>query len=125
VCSSDLQLTFEPAVATEPYPKKLPNLYKGQQLLISGRYSVAQTVGVTLSGEAFGKHISYNYDMVLSDSAVQKNQFLTKIWAKENPEAKGKGAWFRRDPRIRAMIADEGYLGLGLEIDEAFIKDWF
>jgi len=80
------QLTFEPAVATEPYPKKLPNLYKGQQLLISGRYSVAQTVGVTLSGEAFGKHIAYNYDMVLSDSAVQKNQFLTKIWAKAKIE---------------------------------------
>lgn len=52
------------------------------------------------------------------------NQF-TKVWAGENPEAKGKGPWFRRDPRIKGQIAEKGYLGLGLEIDEAFIKDWF
>ncbi|UWQ90176.1 hypothetical protein K3727_15450 [Rhodobacteraceae bacterium M382] len=52
------------------------------------------------------------------------NQF-TKVWAKENPEAKGKGPWFRRDPRIKEEIASEGYLGLGLEADTAFIKEWF
>lgn len=52
------------------------------------------------------------------------NQF-TKVWAKEHPEAKGKGPWFRRDPRVKEEIAKEGYLGLGLEADEAFIKEWF
>lgn len=55
---------------------------------------------------------------------AKANQF-TRVWAKENPQAKGKGAWFRRDPRIRAMIAEEGYLGLGLETDRAFIREWF
>lgn len=44
----------------------------------------------------------------------------TKVWAKENPEAKGKGPWFRRDPRIKERIEAEGYLGLGLEVDTAF-----
>ena len=50
-------------------------------------------------------------------------------WVKErkaaNPEAKGKGPWFRRDPRVKAAIAENGYLGLGLEPDEAFITEWF
>ena len=55
---------------------------------------------------------------------VEANQF-TKKWAAEHPEAKGKGAWFRRDPRIKADIAENGYLGLGLEADAAFIADWF
>lgn len=55
---------------------------------------------------------------------VKANQF-TKKWAAEHPEAKGKGAWFRRDPRIKADIAENGYLGLGLEADAAFIADWF
>lgn len=54
-----------------------------------------------------------------------KANTFTKVWASENPDAKGKGAWFRRDPRIRAMIAEQGYLGLGLETDEAFIKEWY
>lgn len=55
---------------------------------------------------------------------VKANQF-TKKWAAANPEAKGKGPWFRRDPRVKAAIASEGYLGLGLETDEAFIKEYF
>jgi len=55
---------------------------------------------------------------------VKANRF-TKVWASEYPDAKGKGAWFRRDPRIRALIADQGYLGLGLETDETFIREWF
>jgi len=43
----------------------------------------------------------------------------TKRWAEAHPEAAGKGPWFRRDPRVLAEIAEEGYFGLGLEADEA------
>ena len=55
---------------------------------------------------------------------AKANQF-TKVWARENPQARGKGAWFRRDPRIRAIIGATGYLGLGPQVDAAFIKEWF
>lgn len=46
----------------------------------------------------------------------------TDVWAENNPEAEGKGPWFRRDPRVNAEIAEEGYFGLGLERDEE-LKD--
>ncbi|SHL27257.1 hypothetical protein SAMN05444414_10976 [Roseovarius marisflavi] len=49
----------------------------------------------------------------------------TKEWAKANPEAKGKGPWFRRDPRIKAQIAAHGYTGTGAEAEKPFIQDWF
>ncbi|MEM1344151.1 MAG: hypothetical protein AAGI34_06170 [Pseudomonadota bacterium] len=55
---------------------------------------------------------------------VKANTF-TKVWAEQNPEATGKGPWFRRDPAINAEIAREGYLGLGKVADEAFISEWF
>ena len=48
-----------------------------------------------------------------------------KDWAAAHPDAKGKGPWFRRDPRVTAEIEAEGYLGLGQETDEAFIEEWF
>ena len=48
-----------------------------------------------------------------------------KLWAAEHPEAKGKGPWFRRDPRVKEIIADEGYLGLGLEEDDKYAKENF
>ncbi len=49
----------------------------------------------------------------------------TKEWAKKYPGAKGKGPWFRRDPRIKEEIAKDGYLGLGEEQDKLFIKDLY
>lgn len=55
----------------------------------------------------------------------QKANKWTKDWAKKNPEAKGKGPWFRRDPRIKSAIEEDGYLGLGAEEDIVFIKDWY
>ncbi|MEP5761337.1 MAG: hypothetical protein ABJ327_18875 [Litoreibacter sp.] len=44
----------------------------------------------------------------------------SKDWAKKYPEAKGKGPWFRRDPRVNAIIADSGYFGQGLSHAEAY-----
>ena len=58
-----------------------------------------------------------------SEDWVTANQW-TKDWAAANPEAEGNGPWFRRDPRILAEIAREGYLGLGPEVDKPFIEDW-
>ncbi|WP_298839120.1 hypothetical protein [uncultured Roseobacter sp.] len=49
----------------------------------------------------------------------------TKKWAKKYPEAKGKGPWFRRDPRIREVTEREGYLGLGTEADAAYAAENF
>lgn len=59
-----------------------------------------------------------------ADKWVKANKW-TKNWAKNHPEAKGKGPWFRRDPRVKSAIQSDGYLGLGLETDKAFIADWF
>lgn len=49
----------------------------------------------------------------------------TDDWAAKNPGHEGPGPWFRRDPRVLEQIEAEGYLGLGPEVDEAFIADWF
>lgn len=61
----------------------------------------------------------------VGDEEWIKGNKWTKNWAKEHPEAKGKGPWFRRDPRVKEIIAANGYLGLGLETDEEFKKEWF
>lgn len=66
---------------SEVYPEPLPNLYLGQQMLISGRYQQSTTVETQLDGFAFGQPVSYNYELEFSDSTNVENQFLTKIWA--------------------------------------------
>lgn len=49
----------------------------------------------------------------------------TKAWKKKFPDAGGKGPWFRRDPRVLAQTDANGYMGLGLEEDKKFIKEWY
>ncbi|MEM7469813.1 MAG: hypothetical protein AAF340_00565 [Pseudomonadota bacterium] len=50
---------------------------------------------------------------------AKANQW-TKVWAKKHPDAKGKGPWFRRDPRVLSFIEADGYLGQGLSPEEAY-----
>jgi hypothetical protein len=47
----------------------------------------------------------------------------TKRWAEKNPDAEGKGPWFRRDPRVKKQIAKSGHFGLGHEEDRKFIEE--
>jgi Ca-activated chloride channel family protein len=77
------QVAFSPAIISNVYPLPLPNLYKGQQMILVGRYATAGQVQTTFSGEAFGSPVSYQYSVNLADSAVDKNQFILKIWAKQ------------------------------------------
>lgn len=60
-----------------------------------------------------------------ADGTTSKANNWTKEWSKANPDAKGKGPWFRRDPRIKDIIAREGYLGLGLDTDAEYIAENF
>ncbi len=49
----------------------------------------------------------------------------TRDWAEANPEAAGPGPWFRRDPRVAAHIAEDGWFGLGLEEDAAILRELY
>lgn len=80
------EMQFSSNVIAETYPNPLPNLYKGQQLVVSGRYQAAIPTTVTFSGTAFGQPVSYEYALDLSEDNHSNYQFLTKIWAKQKIE---------------------------------------
>ncbi len=53
------------------------------------------------------------------------DRFLSK-WAKRNgldPKDKKVKRWFENDPRVNALIARDGKLGLGLEADKKFLEE--
>jgi Ca-activated chloride channel homolog len=80
-------ISFSPAVVMQVYPDSLPNLYRGKQMILAGRYQEAAPVRITLSGTAFGHPVTYAYDVQLADTSVSANQFLPKIWAKRKIES--------------------------------------
>ena len=49
----------------------------------------------------------------------------TVAWAAEHADAAGKGPGFRCGRESKEIIETEGYLGLGLEVDEACIAENF
>ena len=76
-------IAFDRTGIVELFPAPLPSLYKGQQMIVSGRYDTPGPLNITLSGSAFGQPISFNYSLDLASEAVTQYQFLPKIWAKQ------------------------------------------
>ncbi|MGB3017508.1 MAG: VWA domain-containing protein [Ignavibacteria bacterium] len=79
-------VTFSSPDINNVFPNPLPNLYIGQQMIVSGRYTVAGMLNVTLSGRAFNQPVTYNYNFTRIDTPDVRYQFLTKIWAKQKIE---------------------------------------
>ncbi len=80
------QIAFSPSVISEVYPDPLPNLYIGQQMIVTGRFTEAVPITVDLTGDAFGLPVAFNYSVELSDTSVSGNEFLPKVWAKSKIE---------------------------------------
>lgn len=83
--------------------------------------------GLLITDEEIGARNVYQLQFIRAAGAEDwvKADRWTKEWAEANPDAAGEGPWFRRDPRVLAEIAKEGWLGLGQEIDKAFLDEWF
>ena len=97
-------ISFSPAAVSEIFPDSLPNLYKGSQMIVTGRYQHGNPAQITLRGNAFGRSISYTYDVQLTDSTISNYQFLPKVWAKRKIESL-MVHYFTMDPSSENAIA--------------------
>jgi len=59
------------------------------------------------------------------EGATRKTNLWTKDWKQRNPDAGGKGPWFRRDPGVMEQIEAHGRLGLGAEADRMYVEENF
>ncbi len=69
--------------AMRPYdifPGKLPDLFKGSQIILAGRFKGSGTAKVKLTGEAQGKKESFTLTQNLSDT-MPLNDFIPTLWA--------------------------------------------
>ncbi|OPZ88032.1 MAG: von Willebrand factor type A domain protein [bacterium ADurb.Bin429] len=64
------------------YPKQLPDLFKGSQLIIAGRYKAAgaKDCAVRLSGDIAGKRQSFTYTLHFPASSTDA-EHLPRLWA--------------------------------------------
>jgi Ca-activated chloride channel family protein len=80
----DAQIEYSPDIVTNTVPAKLPNLYKGSQMIVAGRYKTTEydSLGVKLLGTVYGENVEYNYKIPLAKEEIEKNNIIPKIWAK-------------------------------------------
>jgi len=88
---TDLKVEFEfdqpqPAGAASPisrtYPKKLTDLFQGEQLVWVGRYKQAGPVKVLLSGSSAGGHKQFSFPAKLIENSTDETHgFVEHLWA--------------------------------------------
>jgi Ca-activated chloride channel homolog len=85
---TNVRLEFGGGVRTSKfYPAQLPDLFKGDQLVVTGRYTVVAGVGdpgrggeieARLTGIANGREQTFTYKVKFNDSS---NDYVARLWA--------------------------------------------
>jgi Ca-activated chloride channel family protein len=77
---SNVRLAFDGMDVYDVYPKTLPDLFQGSQLVITGRFRGTGAGSVHLSGLASGSDANFTLG-VKAGEADGSNNFLPRIWA--------------------------------------------
>jgi Ca-activated chloride channel family protein len=78
---SDLKLSFSGAVRfSKMHPSALPDLFKGDQLMVFGRYNGAGDAAIKLEGMINGVRRIFTYEANFPARATE-HTFLPKLWA--------------------------------------------
>ncbi len=78
---SNVKLSFGDKLRVyDMYPREMPDLFKGTQLLVFGRYNGSGDYSVTLTGEVNGEPKEYVYEATFPDEA-KDNEFIERLWA--------------------------------------------
>ena len=76
---TNARLEFGGGVRTSKlYPAQLPDLFKGDQLVLTGRYSGSGEVEAKLTGMANGREQTFTYKVKFDDPS---NDFVARLWA--------------------------------------------
>jgi Ca-activated chloride channel family protein len=77
---SDTALDFGKIKVSEIYPITLPDIFKGTQLVLMGRYSGDGQSAITLKGNVDGKSRSWTYENTFAKEN-KDNSFIPRLWA--------------------------------------------
>ncbi len=77
---ANLQLAFDGAEVYDVYPKQLPDLFKGGQIVVTGRYRGDPRGGIKLTGYAQDRPASFRLERAFSESAARSG-LIPRIWA--------------------------------------------
>ena len=78
---SDPELTFTGITVRDRYPKTLPDLFKGSELVVFGRYSGSGSAGIRLTGQRGQTRMLFGFEEEFPASQLA-NDFVPRLWAR-------------------------------------------
>ena len=82
---TNLELQFNGLTTYDIYPDPLPDLFKGSQIVVLGRYREGGTVDVRLTGYVNGQKQTFNYEgqkfATNNQESTSAEQMLPRLWA--------------------------------------------
>jgi len=66
--------------ATKMYPSPLPDLFKGEQLVLAGRYSGSGNSAIIIEGKVNGSTRTYTYEVKFPEESYD-HDFIPRLWA--------------------------------------------
>lgn len=77
---SDISLDFGKIKTKDVYPKTLPDIFKGTQIMLFGRYEGEGATSITLKGMMNGKEQKFVYEGKFPVES-KESEFIPRIWA--------------------------------------------
>ncbi|MGC4116071.1 MAG: VIT domain-containing protein [Myxococcales bacterium] len=78
---ADVAVDLSGMSAFDVYPRKLPDLFKGSQLVVLGRYRTAGDLKVTLTGTVNGAPKKFEYGTTTFAKEHKAEDFIPRLWA--------------------------------------------
>jgi len=64
------------------YPRQMPDLFRGDQLVLAGRFHRGGAARISLTGSAGGRKQAFTYQVKFDESSVgETNAFVARLWA--------------------------------------------
>lgn len=78
---SDVALEWSGVKVEEVYPRPLPDLYLGSQMVVLGRYRQASGAAVTVRGQVNGRTETYRFDDLAFTAGDRSRDYIPRLWA--------------------------------------------
>jgi len=79
---TDITIDWNGLPVTDVYPQRVPDLFTGRPLIISGRYTAAMKGSIRIRGKRAGEDFSREVPVTLS-RAESKHNILASFWARQ------------------------------------------
>ncbi len=98
---TDVALDWDGAEVNEVYPRRVNDLFYGEDLVILGRYSKGEKTALTVTGRRGEKKEKYTFNVSLPDRSSE-NGFIDRLWAhrKVSSELDAIRLGGRADPEV-------------------------